>query len=89
MYSSVTRDENKKQQGELSAVPFAGGAPRRLGLSMPSMRDIRVSPDGTRVAFTSGFPDQGLWVFESFLPEDEPLTHGPSRRCPEGRTLFP
>jgi hypothetical protein len=31
-----------------------------------------VSPDGTRIAFTSGFPDQGLWVFESFLPKTSP-----------------
>lgn len=54
---------------ELWAVPFDGGPPRSLGLSMPSLRGIRVSPDGGRIAFTSGFPDQGIWVFENFLPQ--------------------
>ncbi len=64
--------EERKQQGELWAVPFDGGPARSLGLSMPALRDVRVSPDGSRIAFTSGFPEQGLWVFENFLPQAAP-----------------
>gem|GEM_PF-1855857 len=56
------------REGELWAVSAEGGSPRRLGLSRHALRDIRVSPDGCRIAFTTGFPDQGLWVFENFLP---------------------
>jgi hypothetical protein len=36
---------------------------------MPALRDVRVSPDGSRISFTTGYPDQDMWVFENFLPE--------------------
>jgi Tol biopolymer transport system component len=58
-----------QQNGEIWAVPSEGSAPRSLGLTMPSLRDLRVSPDGSRVSFTSGYPDQKMWVFENFLPQ--------------------
>jgi serine/threonine protein kinase len=59
----------RRQIGELWAVPLNGGPARSAGLSMPALRDVRVSPDGTRVSFTSGFPDREMWVFENFLPQ--------------------
>jgi eukaryotic-like serine/threonine-protein kinase len=61
--------KEQKQIGALWAVPFEGGPARSVGLTMPSLRDVRVSPDGSRISFTSGFPDQSLWVFENFLPQ--------------------
>jgi serine/threonine protein kinase/Tol biopolymer transport system component len=64
-------DEERKHVGELWAVSPDGGAPKRLGISMRALRDVRVSPDGTRVSFTSGYPDTDLWVFENFLPKAE------------------
>ncbi len=66
---TVPVGKEQKQHGELWTVPFDGGPARSLGLSMPALRDVRVSPDGGRIAFTSGFPDQGIWVFENFLPQ--------------------
>jgi Tol biopolymer transport system component len=65
---TVRVGEKAKHYGEVWIVPFTGGPPRNLGLSMPSLRDVRVSPAGDRIAFTSGYPDQGMWVFENFLP---------------------
>jgi len=62
------RDSEGKGQGELWAVPVEGGPPRSLGLKMYALRDVRVSPDGTRISFTSGYPEANLWVFENFLP---------------------
>jgi Tol biopolymer transport system component/predicted Ser/Thr protein kinase len=59
----------RRQIGELWAVPFDGGPARTVGLSMPALRDVRVSPDGTRVSFTTGFPDREMWVFDNFLPQ--------------------
>ncbi|HEY6929253.1 MAG TPA: hypothetical protein VJA66_06220, partial [Thermoanaerobaculia bacterium] len=61
-------DPEHKHQGELWAVPLEGGSPRRLGLNMRALRDVRVSPDGARISFTSGYPESDLWVFENFLP---------------------
>jgi Tol biopolymer transport system component len=58
-----------KHRGELWAVPFDGGSARPLGLTMDALRDVRVSPAGDRIAFTSGYPDKGIWVFENFLPQ--------------------
>jgi serine/threonine protein kinase/dipeptidyl aminopeptidase/acylaminoacyl peptidase len=72
---TATAGAEGKQFGELWAVPVDGGPPRSLGLTMPALRDLRVSPDGGRVAFTAGFPDTGFWVFENFLAET-------SRRSP-------
>ena len=72
LFTQTTADENHKHQGELWSVPFEGGPPRRLGLAMRALRDVRVSPDGTRIAFTSGYPESDLWVFENFLPGRTP-----------------
>ena len=60
---------DQKHIGELWAVPFEGGPARSLGLTMPALRDVSVSPLGDRIAFTSGYPDKGIWVFENFLPQ--------------------
>jgi Tol biopolymer transport system component len=59
----------QKQYGELWAVPLDGGPALSAGLSRPALRDVRVSPDGTRISFTTGFPDREMWVFENFLPQ--------------------
>jgi serine/threonine-protein kinase len=63
-----TRDADEKHQGELFAVPFAGGPPKPSGLTGRALRAVHISPDGTRIAFTTGYPDRELWVFENFLP---------------------
>jgi len=57
------------QIGELWAAPFHGGPARSLGLSQPALRNVRVSPTGDRISFTTGFPDRDIWVFENFLPK--------------------
>jgi Tol biopolymer transport system component len=69
IFVQTGRDSEEKHVGELWAVPFEGGTPRRLGLSMRALRDVRVSPDGTRISFTAGYPDREMWVFENFLPK--------------------
>jgi serine/threonine protein kinase/Tol biopolymer transport system component len=70
IFFTLTTAESPKHEhyGELCVVPFEGGPPRRLGLKMRALRDVRVSPDGSRISFTSGYPESDLWVFENFLP---------------------
>jgi Tol biopolymer transport system component len=41
---------------------------RPMGLSVDSLRDVTVSPDGTQIAFTTGSPTQELWILEHYLP---------------------
>ena len=70
LFVRTTADEtNGKHIGELWAVPFEGGSARSLGLTTPALRDVSVSPLGDRIAFTSGYPDKGIWVFKNFLPQ--------------------
>jgi Tol biopolymer transport system component len=40
--------------------------PEYLGLSMPTMRHVRLSPTGTHLAFTSGYAASDLWVMRNF-----------------------
>jgi len=43
-----------------------GGTPAPLGIEMPGLRAASVSPDGTRLAFTAGWPVREPWVLEHF-----------------------
>lgn len=43
-----------------------------LRLTMDGLRDVWVSPDGQRLAFTAGSPSLEPWVVENFLPAVPP-----------------
>jgi serine/threonine protein kinase len=52
----------------IKAFPASGGNPRTLGvLKGHDPRSIRLSPDGTSLAFDAGYPRQSMWVLEHFL----------------------
>ena len=53
---------------ELWRVPAEGGEPQRLGLAMEHLREVRVHPDGQRLAFVGGRDKYEVWVMENFLP---------------------
>jgi Tol biopolymer transport system component len=55
---------------ELWRVPFNGGQPQKMGISMGGPSNISPHPDGRQIAFTSHGPtDKGpeIWVMENFL----------------------
>ena len=52
---------------ELWRFSIDGGAPHRL-LVMGGMTEVRVNPDGRRIAFSVGQGFSELWVMENFLP---------------------
>ncbi len=59
---------------ELWRVPFIGGQPQKMGISMTGPSTISPHPDGRQIAFTSHGPtDKGpeIWVMENFLPSRE------------------
>ena len=56
------------EERELWAIPVQGGPPRRLGLSMSRLRELRMAPNGKRLAFTAGANTFEVWVMENFLP---------------------
>ena len=54
---------------EFWQVPATGGEPLQLGFHTDGMvEDLRVHPDGRRIAFGVGQGDQEVWVLENFLP---------------------
>ncbi len=48
-------------------VSIHGGDPQSLGLTMDGLRDVSVNPDGMKITFTAGWPQNELWVMENFL----------------------
>lgn len=60
----------KTEKGELWQVPSAGGEPTKIGLSMESMRNLRLHPDGKRFVYSSGKVAQEVWAMENFLPDE-------------------
>ncbi len=52
------------QSGGLWALPVSGGEPRKL-FSMSNLQDVRLHPDGRRLAFTGGPFRRELWVMEN------------------------
>ena len=53
---------------ELYRVTATGGPEQNLGLRFPALRDIDISPDGTKIAFSVGDPIHGeVWAIENVL----------------------
>ncbi len=57
-------------KSELWRVSLEGGIPQRLELAMDGLRNLRIHPDGQRVAFSAGqLTNAEIWVMENFLPK--------------------
>ena len=55
---------------ELWRVPAEGGKPHKTDLAMDGLREVRIHPDGRRIAFSAGRPESAeVWVMENFLPK--------------------
>lgn len=54
--------------GQLWRIRAEGGDPQELPLSAEALRELRVHPDGSRLAFTAGSGKGELWVMQNFLP---------------------
>ena len=50
-------------------VPASGGAEEVMGLQAADIRDLDISPDGRRIAFSLGAVGrQEIWAMDNFLP---------------------
>ena len=56
---------------ELWRIPAEGGEAEKIGLTMEGLSDLRIHPDGKRIAFTAGHHGREVWVLENFLPKTE------------------
>lgn len=57
------------QPREIWAVAAAGGEPYRVGIEEVRLNQLRIHPDGRRIAYRAGEDQQEVWVMEDFLPQ--------------------
>ena len=61
--------QHEMPRTELWRVPVAGGEAQRTGLVIDgAIGELRIHPDGRRIAFTLRQETDELWVMENFLP---------------------
>jgi Tol biopolymer transport system component len=59
---------DRAQPHEVWRIAAQGGEPQRLDIAMPGLVEIRVHPDGRRIAFSAGMPKPEIWAMENLLP---------------------
>lgn len=60
-------DPNNVGQFNLWHILAAGGEPRKLDLAPGGYSELRMHPDGRRIAFTAGSVTTEVWVMDNFL----------------------
>lgn len=71
IFSKALSQANLQEQAcELWRVPAEGGEPQKLGLAMDRIENLRLHPDGKRIAFVAGQYRAEVWVMENFLPKE-------------------
>ena len=77
------RDDNPERRNPALMIwvhPVAGGEPRKIELGADvSGRNLRIHPDGRRVAFTAGQDRNEIWVMEGLQPARTTSTQTPRR----------
>jgi Tol biopolymer transport system component len=68
LYSTYASEDLTDQRTSLWRVAVDGGEPEPVGLDTDSMQDLRLHPDGRRLAFAAGVRSIEVWVMENFLP---------------------
>ncbi len=71
LFTRTPNDSSLKGEARWPAVwrvDATTGEARPLGLRMDRLRDLAVSPDGRKIAFTTGAPLRYPWIVENYLP---------------------
>jgi Tol biopolymer transport system component len=55
------------KEGKVWRIPASGGEVRKLAVPVKGLRELRVHPDGKRVAMWVQEPGSEIWVLENFL----------------------
>ena len=70
VFSKIPEGENKTGRIELWRIPSEGGKPEKLPLVAKGMENVRIHPDGKRIAFNTFEVNNEVWVMENFLPKN-------------------
>ncbi|MDA2925062.1 tetratricopeptide repeat protein [Acidobacteria bacterium AH-259-L09] len=63
------KGDDRGQLVELWRVAAEGGQPEKLDLAMQGLDEVRVHPDGSRIAFSAMREMDEIWAMENFLSE--------------------
>lgn len=69
LFSKSKVIDGKDMESSLWSISLEGGEPQEIGLSMDSIKHLRIHPDGQHIAFHSGKRAEEIWVMENFLPK--------------------
>jgi Tol biopolymer transport system component len=69
-YARVPEGEDKGGNIELWRIPEEGGEPVKMPLVAEGMENVRIHPDGKRIAFNTVKRKSETWVMENFLPAE-------------------
>ena len=72
----VTNDSTDPAKTEMWRVGFDGGQAQKLDIAMPAIVDLRLHPDGQRLAFTAGEHSLEVWALENVLPSEKTAGRG-------------
>ena len=59
----------RNEEGQVWRISASGGEARKLAIPVKGLRELRVHPDGKRVAMWTQEPGFEIWVLENFLPK--------------------
>lgn len=68
LYGTFEGNRPEQQTVRLWRVPADGGDPQALDIAMDGLGDLRMHPDGKRIAFTAGQFKAEVWVMENLMP---------------------
>ena len=58
----------RNEAGQLWRISVSDGEARKLAIPIKGLQQLRVHPDGKRVAILAQQPGAEIWVLENFLP---------------------
>jgi len=67
----VGAPDDADQPWQIWAVAAAGGEPYPIGIQDVGLSQLRIHPDGRRIAYRAGEGKAEVWVMENFLPAPE------------------
>ncbi|MBE0711970.1 MAG: PD40 domain-containing protein, partial [Candidatus Aminicenantes bacterium] len=68
-FAKMPEGEGKTGRIELWRIPSNGGEPVKFPLVTDGMQNLRIHPDGKRIAFNTFTVHSETWVMENFLPK--------------------
>jgi Tol biopolymer transport system component len=71
IFSKIPEGEGKTGRIELWRIPYEGGKPIKFPFVAKGMENLRIHPDGQRIAFNTFGVKSEIWVMENFLPDKQ------------------